>query len=1268
MRKLINNTMKRTLCICMAWLGLGLAVQAQTCRLTTSATSIAQGKEAMLDVTLANEVEISGGQFTVTLPQGITIKDVRLNAERSTNHTLEYRLEGGNSAKILFYAKPTAPLKDNGGTLCTLALEAASDVAGGEYKVAFSKVRLAVDATTIAEVNTVEGTLKVIPCYTIKVEATEGGSVEGGGIFVEGDRVTLKAIPDEGYHFEQWSDGSTDTPYTFEAKEHVTLTAKFAPNAYNLIYVIDGVEYKRVSVLYKSEVEGIAVEAREGHTFSGWSGLPATMPARDVTVNGSFTVNKYLVTFKIGDVVVSSKSLAYGTAIVAPAAPEKEGYTFDGWGEVAETVPARDVTYEGSYSVNSYKLTYMVDGEKYQEETVAYGTALTAPNAPTKEGYTFSGWIGLPATMPARDVTVNGSFTVNKYLVTFKIGDVVVSSKSLEYGTAIVAPSAPEKEGYTFDGWGEVAETVPAHDVTYEGSYSVNSYTLTYMVDGEKYWEETVAYGTVLTAPNAPTKEGFTFSGWIGLPATMPAKDVTVIGSFVTNGYTLTYVVDGEVYKTLVYAYGSAVIAEPMPTKEGYTFSGWVDLPATMPANDVTVSGTFTINTYRVTFKIGDEVIYSESLEYGSTIVVPEAPEKEGYTFDGWGEVAETVPAHDVTYEGSYSANSYKLTYMVDGEKYREEMVAYGTVLTAIDAPEKEGHTFSGWSGLPATMPASDVTVSGTFTINTYRVTFKIGDEVIYSESLEYGSTIVVPEAPEKEGYTFDGWGEVAETVPAHDVTYEGSYSANSYKLTYMVDGEKYREEMVAYGTVLTAIDAPEKEGHTFSGWSGLPATMPASDVTVSGTFTINEYTVTFYDWDGTVLKRQTVVHGQDATPPADPTREGYTFIGWDFDYTNVVWDLAVHAEYVKNAETVYTVEYHAGANGWIDGADWHAHDLRVAGFASPLYRAQGKVEKLRFTVSRTKGYTKYFCLSELEFYDANGNKIELSASSFKSNADHNTLNPNHPDGGSYGALVDGQMGTYFHSAWQNMPAEDHWIEVTLPNGGYDTFWFRMLSRAYSTENGVINDQSHTFPGEMVMTTSVALVEIEQPDVPELDNASLYHVTLPYRDNVSWAVAQGGQVLSINTILGLVSDGADSRQQFAFISNDGGTTHYLYHPAECKYVNKDGSLGTTAKDAVYFKRGVYPGTFVVYFDNAHFINTNERDGLIINDWGPGGRMGTADGGNSCKITPVGRFDITNIDFLSGEDTGRVQKVFENGEMFILLPDGSKYTTTGVRVK
>ena len=74
--------------------------------------------------------------------------------------------------------------------------------------------------------------------------------------------------------------------------------------------------------------------------------------------------------------------------------------------------------------------------------------------------------------------------------------------------------------------------------------------------------------------------------------------------------------------------------------------------------------------------------------------------------------------------------------------------------------------------------------------------------------------------------------------------------------------------------------------------------------------------------------------------------------------------------------------------------------------------------------------------------------------------------------------------------------------------------------------------------------------------------------------------------------------------------------------------------------------------------------------VVINQWGPAdtGWRGTADGGNSCLFTAVGRFDITDIDFLYGEGTGRVRKVMEDGEMFIILPDGSKYTMTGVRVK
>ena len=583
-----------------------------------------------------------------------------------------------------------------------------------------------------------------------------------------------------------------------EAKEFFFIKEKMI---YALTFVVDNEVYQVDSLSCGEAIIIPEAPVKEGYTFSGWTKIPETMPAGDVTISGTFTINEYLVTFKIGDEVIAADSLEYGAAIVAPEAPVKEGYTFDGWGEVAETVPANDVTYEGSYSVNSYLLTYTVDGDTIQADSVAYGTAITVIEEPVKEGYTFSGWSEVPETMPAHDVTISGTFVeeIKKYLVTFKIGDEVIAADSLNYGSAIVVPEAPEKEGYTFNGWGEVAETMPAGDVTYEGSYSVNSYLLTYTVDGDTLQTDSVAYGTEIV-----------------------------------------------------------FIEEPV--KEGYTFSGWSEAPETMPAGDVTISGTFTANEYLVTFKIGDEVIAADSLEYGAAIVAPKAPEKEGYTFNGWGEVAETMPAGDVTYEGSYSVNSYLLTYTVDGDTLQTDSVAYGTEIVFIEEPVKEGYTFSGWSEAPETMPAGDVTISGTFTANEYLVTFKIGDEVIAADSLEYGAAIVAPEAPEKEGYTFDGWGEVAETVPAGDVTYEGSYTVNIYKVYYYVGDELVHTEEVAYGEAMPEyVYEPTIEGDVFMGWVGETYdTMPAHDVTYTANIesgieqsTIDNSQLTIYDLNG---------------------------------------------------------------------------------------------------------------------------------------------------------------------------------------------------------------------------------------------------------------------------------------------------------------------------------------------------------------------------------------------------------------------------------
>ena len=197
-------------------------------------------------------------------------------------------------------------------------------------------------------------------------------------------------------------------------------------------------------------------------------------------------------------------------------------------------------------------------------------------------------------------------------------------------------------------------ETMPAHDVTVNGSFSINSYTLEYIVDGEKYKTITLEYGATITPEAEPTKEGYTFSGWSEIPEKMPAHDVTVNGSFSINSYTLEYIVDGEKYKTITLEYGAAITPEAEPTKEGYTFSGWSEIPETMPAHDVTVTGEFSVNIHKVTWKIDGETIAETEVEYGEIIVEPEVPIKEGYEFEGWEEYPKTMPDNDITINGKY--------------------------------------------------------------------------------------------------------------------------------------------------------------------------------------------------------------------------------------------------------------------------------------------------------------------------------------------------------------------------------------------------------------------------------------------------------------------------------------------------------------------------------------------------------------------------------------------------------------------------------------
>ncbi len=180
----------------------------------------------------------------------------------------------------------------------------------------------------------------------------------------------------------------------------------------------------------------------------------------------------------------------------------------------------------------SYTLTYMVDDEVFYQDTIEYNGTISLPTAPEKEGYIFVGWLNLPETMPAHDITVTGSFTINKYLLTYKVDGETISSDSIAYGTSLIAKQEPTKEGYTFSGWSEIPATMPANDITVTGSFTINSYVITYMVDGEVFYQDTIEYYGTISLPTAPEKEGYKFVDWLDLPQTMPAHDVTVTANF----------------------------------------------------------------------------------------------------------------------------------------------------------------------------------------------------------------------------------------------------------------------------------------------------------------------------------------------------------------------------------------------------------------------------------------------------------------------------------------------------------------------------------------------------------------------------------------------------------------------------------------------------------------------------------------------------------------------------------------------------------------
>ena len=282
-----------------------------------------------------------------------------------------------------------------------------------------------------------------------------------------------------------------------------------------------------------------------GNSYEPGGSVPADVT--ELTVQ--WTAPTYAVTLNTNGGTINNGNVTgytYGVGATLPAADDMTytGHTFKGWYD-NENLTGSPVTaiggaetgnkeYWAKWEINQYTITFDTNGgSEIAPITQDYGTEITAPDKPTRKGYTFKGWDKeIPETMPAENITVKAQWEINQYTIAFDTnGGSEIAPITQDYGTEITAPDNPTRKGYTFKGWDKkIPETMPAENMTVKAQWEINQYTITFDTNGgSEIAPITQDYGTEITAPDNPTRKGYTFKGWDReIPETMPAENITI--------------------------------------------------------------------------------------------------------------------------------------------------------------------------------------------------------------------------------------------------------------------------------------------------------------------------------------------------------------------------------------------------------------------------------------------------------------------------------------------------------------------------------------------------------------------------------------------------------------------------------------------------------------------------------------------------------------------------------------------------------------------
>ena len=681
-----------------------------------------------------------------------------------------------------------------------------------------------------------------------------------------------------------------------------------------------------------------------GYTFSGWdtgdvavdAGGNFNMPDGSVTFTGSWAAKDVAVHTNLNHTATdttpyqagndANADKKFGDTLANFADPQREGYTFDGWytgrtGGTKYTPGISAIDTEGplelyaQWTLNSRNLTYRYTNTPAGApavpavESVPFGTSKAVWQPGEITGYAFSGWTasGTSATsgnftMPDNAVTFTGTWTAKPVTISFfnnhdasdtsryTAGEGVNAGK--RFGDTLANFTAPARTGHTFDGWFTASgkQYVPGTSaIDTEGplelyaKWSPKQIQVRFFnnyggADATRYAAGEAAntgklYGDTLSAFADPAREQHDFVGWFtaraggtqyvpGVSAIDTDSTLNLYAQWISNHVTIRYTTGNPgmgaassasetIHKALGTAQGSTATAQP-----GFLFVNWTD----GQGRAVSTSATF------VPAKVAGENVEA--------------------TYTANFREMDPVTIFYVAREGGSVFPAASRVNPVTGEPARS---------TATPAP---GSVFVNWTDAQGNVVSTSI---------TYRPRKAEG------EQWRNGATYYANFAPSSSGEVMNIPVTKVWNVPA------GVTRLPAVTIILQRDGRPYRTVQLSGGNWTGSFDgvprtAPDGRAYVYTVSENAVPGFTVTGVTGSAeagftiTSTARDLTVSFVDWNGRLIKQETVPYGGSAAPPDDPTRDRHEFLTWTGRYENVTRNEYVYAKYRRTGDGTFTI------------------------------------------------------------------------------------------------------------------------------------------------------------------------------------------------------------------------------------------------------------------------------------------------------------------------------------------------------------------------